>query len=59
MYDLFRNNIYIYYSKKMIKKELLEIIKGLNLKLGESFTETKLNKNSRVLATCVKISEEV
>jgi NTP pyrophosphatase (non-canonical NTP hydrolase) len=42
----------------MIKKELLETIKEINLRLDESFTETRWDKNNRILTACVKISEE-
>jgi len=43
----------------MISKELLEIIKKLNLNLDEKFSEAKLNKKEKILASCVKMSEEI
>jgi len=43
----------------MITKELLEIIKDIQIKLSEKFKDSAITEKEKILASCVKISEEV
>jgi len=43
----------------MITKELLEIIKNIQIKLDNKFKDSAITEKEKILASCVKVSEEV
>jgi len=43
----------------MITKELLEIIKDINIQLADKFQDLDITEKEKILASCVKVSEEI
>jgi hypothetical protein len=43
----------------MITKKLIEIVKNIQIKLDNKFVDSDISKKEKILASCVKMSEEI